>query len=113
MEESHSFLLKVKVWNDSQDCLKFTDDLVRLVIEWYDLFTDSMYSNIDYYGQKLHHIEGNRFMMTYKGCKDPVFEEFMADPDDDGNYPLIINGVYHLVAGKVVKTFEEDPKDES
>ena len=111
VEREYSFLLEVKVWDEEQNCLEFSDNLIRMVIDWYDRFTDSAYSNIDYYGQKLHPIEKNRFMMTYRTINDervPTFEEMMADPDDDGNYPLKINGTLYLVGGKVIS--EEDPK---
>lgn len=44
----------------------------------------------------IHHIEGSTYEITYTGEPDI---ELMIDPDDDGNYPLEIDGVEHLVQG--------------
>jgi len=38
--------------------------------------------------------------ITYIGPKNRDLEDMLADPDDDGNYPLRIDGESYLVVGK-------------
>ena len=89
-------LMEVDIWAD--DIHKHPKYLKEEVAQWYkDRNSDKQDFKVEYVMQKL-------FKITYKTDyeEDNAEMSIVADPDDDGNYPISIDKQFYLVASKVV-----------
>lgn len=92
-----TFMMHVNVWRN--DLYINVKDHKDSIIEW---FTEM---NQDQKNFKIEYVISNVFKITYDIEDDEeerCMMETVADPDDDGNYPLKIKGYYYLVSGKVI-----------
>jgi len=87
-----TFRVKVSLIKDGNKYL-VNDTLTHMVVDWYKERA---------HGEVLVQSGGfpDVVAITYLGRKNPNLEDMLADPDDDGNYPLRIDGQSYLVAGK-------------
>lgn len=96
MPYTASITMEVDIWADGIH--KHPKYLKEEVIQWYkDQNSDKENFNVNYVFQKI-------FKITYKTDyqEDSVEMSIVADPDDDGNYPIYINKQPYLIAGKVI-----------
>jgi len=73
-------LIKIKKWYEK--VLKYNT--------YYEIIKINIYDKYLYVEYKINDEEG-------------FVEEFISDPDDDGNYPLKINNIEYLVLSKIVE----------
>lgn len=77
------------------------------IIDWY---MERFEFLADFYSIKITSISFNTidecFIVNYKTLPDfedePHMEEMLADPDDDGNYPIDAYGTKCLVIGEII-----------
>ena len=101
-----SFFIEVSIFAEG-DTLP-ASNYVNKVIKWYKT---TAYDQLNF---TIHHVENEVFKIEYDSETDDNDYDFIeieqgmiADPDDDGNYPLIINKRYYLVSGKVLSSGTE------
>ena len=66
-------------------------EVAALVIAWFNEHIDNN-EGINFI---IEHLHGSTYDITFDG--EPDLEEELLNADPDGNYPLLINGVEHLV----------------
>ena len=76
------------------------------VKQWYHGFTEGLVDGME--NLQLELIETGRVRFTYQISEDDAEEDddgvnnsMIADPDDDGNYPITLNGTEYIVMGFV------------
>lgn len=91
-----SFMMNVDVWAD--DVKVNCKDNQEAIIKWY------MEMNDDKQNLKVEYVISNIFKITYTAEDEEEYcmMETVADPDDDGNYPIKIKGKFYLVCGKII-----------
>lgn len=91
-----TFMMHVNIWRD--DMYLNAKDHQELVIGWY------LDMNNDKQNLKIEYVISNIFKVTYstEDEEERCMMDIVADPDDDGNYPVKIKGYYYLIAGKVI-----------
>jgi hypothetical protein len=89
-------MMEVDIWAD--DIHKHPKYLKEEIIEWYKQ------RNYDKQEFKINYIFKHIFKVSYKSDyeEDSAEMQIVADPDDDGNYPIYINNYPYLVAGKII-----------
>jgi uncharacterized protein (DUF736 family) len=78
----------------------------KKIIAWYNKQikgNDYFKTFISYF--KMTHITGNLFAFEHKSNEDMIYASSIADPDDDGNYPLKIGKAQYLVGGRLLREF--------
>ncbi len=92
-----SFLMHVNIWAD--DLKINANENKDAVIKWY---TEMNYDKQNF---RVEYVISNVFKITYDTDdenEDRCMMETVADPDDDGNYPIKIKGRMYLIAGKII-----------
>lgn len=92
-----SFMMHVNVWRD--DIYLNAKDNKHAIIAWYTEM------NNDQENFKIEYVISNIFKITYSTDdeEERCLMDIVADPDDDGNYPIKIKGHYYLISGKVIE----------
>ncbi len=96
MAYTATLMIKVDIWAD--DIHKHPKYLKEEVIQWYK---EQNYDKKDF---NMEYVLEKTFKITYTTDyeEDSVEMGIVADPDDDGNYPIYINKYPYLIAGKVL-----------
>lgn len=92
-----TFMMHVNIWHD--DLYLNAKEHKDLIVKWY---TEMNYDKQNF---KIEYQISNVFKVMYyseEDEEDRCMMEIVADPDDDGNYPLKIKGHHYLVAGKII-----------
>lgn len=92
-----SFMMHVNIWRDN--VYLNVSEHKEAIVNWYTNMND------DKKNLKVEYVISNVFKITYSTNEDEeerCMMEIVADPDDDGNYPIKVKGIYYLVAGKVI-----------
>ena len=88
---------------------KSVNELVSIhaakIIKWYLQFKDE-YDMLEI--KDIKHKHGNVFELKYIG--DDLVVDSYLDLDEDGNYPIIINGHSYLISGE--RNFDDDDDDD-
>ncbi len=89
--------MHVNIWTDDLKInVKANKDAV---VKWYNEM------NYDKENFRVEYVISNVFKITYDTDdenEDRCMMEIVADPDDDGNYPIKIKGRMYLIAGKII-----------
>lgn len=94
-----SFNIEVSIF-DGGDTIP-TNNYIETIKKWY---IEAVYDQLNF---TIDHVENSVFKIEYdtETEEDDEFlqieKEMIADPDDDGNYPIIVNNRYYLISGKV------------
>jgi len=98
MDYTVTIMMEVDIWAD--DIHKHPKYLKEEVIQWYK---ERNYDKQDF---KIEYIMQRIFKITYKTDyeEDNAEMTIVVDPDDDGNYPILINKFPYLVAGKIISS---------
>jgi hypothetical protein len=111
---NNSFVIEVDLLNNGErddDMADVIDAHQQEIIDWY---REHLYIVDDRYMTDIvmTHLNGRRFRVEYQPGerKDSLglkgeYSSF-ANPDDDGNHPITINGVEYVVFGDVVEGAE-------
>jgi hypothetical protein len=84
---------EVQEWHDSFN-LSIEGPVVDMVVDWYKKqIEDFDVVDVSY------NTKTKLLTIKYKG--EVEYPKFLADPDDDGNYPLQYNGKTYLVIGEI------------
>jgi hypothetical protein len=103
-----------KVAGDLTLSLAYYTQNIDEIIDWY---TDRISSMAEFLQIQLFDVSFNEshetLIISYirkPNCDEPVemINEFLADPDDDGNHPLCIGNKKHIVSGKFLAMVEEE-----
>ncbi len=94
-----TIMLEVDIWAD--DIHKHPKYLKEEVIQWYKN------QNYDKKNFEMNYIIQKIFKITYTTDYEEDNSEMsiVADPDDDGNYPIHIDKYPYLVAGKLIASY--------
>lgn len=92
-----TFMPTLKDSNGNIALTNFVFDNLNEIAEWYDQRFDSEYENN--FGFKVGSIKVSGVLTIEYDITDPdVFDKsYITDPDDDGNYPIYIQGRMYLV----------------
>jgi hypothetical protein len=99
--------MTVDLWSD--DIKKNPRDYKEELINLYTQL------NYDKKNVKVTYIIQNIFKVRYQTeyPEDNCGREIFADPDEDGNYPIIIDGTPYLFAGKIIKVIDDNRDSQS
>ena len=78
-----------------------TEDFANDIIKWYKKRMSSRFFKAALSKFEISHVSGNRFKVTYATSRLNFLPLQIADPDDDGDYPINIDGSLYLVIGKL------------
>jgi len=88
------FLISVKIFQE-HEYLK-TEDHIDTVLKWYT----EMFESWKEYEPKI--IFSKRYNQFVLECNDAEVANILADPDVDGNHPVVIRGYRYLIAGNIL-----------
>lgn len=91
-------------------------DIISKLLEWYRNFADNFAD--EYPGMEIKYLKKGEFEGTYiidasrphKYLRMDI--ESFVDPDDDGNYPIVVNGKKYNVVGKLLTINNEPVTDD-
>ena len=95
-----TFVMSVQLRAD-QMVVANTEDFANDIIKWYKKRMSSRYFKAALSKFEISHVSGNRFKITYATSRPNFLPLQIADPDDDGMYPINIDGSLYLVIGKL------------
>ena len=93
-----------KYKNDDAPASKQVANNAAKIIKWYKQFKDD-YRDYMLEIKGIKHKHGNVFELQYIGDDDFAVDSYL-DHDDDGNYPITINGINYLISGE--RIFDDD-----
>lgn len=101
--KTQSVNIVVSLLNDAKDGpTLYTKKQAQQIIDWYNKRMASEYFTTYVSDFTIEYVNKKIFHVSYKPLGD-IYLEQIIDPDDDGNYPITINGREYIVMGGVLK----------
>lgn len=102
-----TFLMTVDLWCEDlkRNPANHKQELIKLYTEL----------NYDKKNVEVNHVIKNIFIVRYQTEyeEDSCGREIFADPDEDGNYPIMIDELSYLFAGKIIYLIDDNRDSQS